>query len=87
MNKVAKENASEHTKVIKTKDNTIANLQNFKTLKNSEERELKIKEKKINKKLKNLEGREAQLSGENQNLKTQNNNEGPKSHYYPPSPI
>ena len=61
--------------------------QHFKTLKNSEERELKIKEKKINKKLKSLEERETQLLKKNQNHIIPNNNEVPKSLIYPCSPI
>jgi hypothetical protein len=61
LNKVAKESDAEHNKIIKKKDNTIENLQHYKTLKTSEERELKIKDKKINKKLKSLGEREAQL--------------------------
>ena len=56
-------------------------------MKNSEERELKIKEKKINKKLNSLEERETQLIKKNPNHIIPNNNEVPKSLIYSCSPI
>ena len=55
MKKEAEESVTQHNKILKKKDETIENLQHFKTLKNSEERELQIKEKKINIKLKFIE--------------------------------
>ena len=71
---MAKESDAEHNKIIKKKDNTIENLQHYKTLKTSEERELKIKDKKINKKLKSLGEREEQLLQKTKPLNMQNNN-------------
>ena len=88
MKKEAKESVTQNNKTLKKKDETIENLQHFKTLKNSEERELKIKEKKINKKLKSFEERETKLLKKNQNLNIPNNyNEVPKSLIYSCSPI
>jgi hypothetical protein len=87
LNKVAKESDAEHNKIIKKKDNTIKNLLHYKTLKTSEETELKVKDKKINKKLKSLGEREAKLLQKPKTLNIQNNNEITKSPIYPCSPI
>ena len=52
MKKQLKEINSQHNKILKMKDKTIENLNKFKSAKDAEERDLKVKQKKINKKLK-----------------------------------
>jgi hypothetical protein len=61
LKKEAKEADSQHQKIVKKKDDTIHNLQVYKSEKQSEERDLKTKEKKVRKKMKTLEEREAKL--------------------------
>ena len=61
LKKEAKEADSQHQKTVKKKDDTIHNLQVYKSEKQSEERDLKTKEKKVKKKMKNLEELEAKL--------------------------
>ena len=74
MKKEAKEIDSQYQKELKKKDDTIDNLRNFKTVKDAEERELKLKQKKLNKKLKCLEERESKLVRKVQNNNISNNN-------------
>jgi myosin heavy subunit len=59
--KETSESNKEHQKTVKKKDDTIENLTRYKTLKDSEEKELKIKERKLNKKLKQVVERESKL--------------------------
>ena len=60
LKKEAKETHANHQKVVKRNNDTIENLNKYKSQKLSEEKDLKIKEKKLNKRIKNLEEREAQ---------------------------
>ena len=61
LEKGARESNQEHQKKVKKKDDIIENLTRYKTLKDSEEKELKAKEKKLNKKARNVEERENKL--------------------------
>ena len=59
MKKQLKEINSQHYKILKMKDKTIENLKKFKSAKDAEERDLKVKQKKINKKLKRSQERDS----------------------------
>ena len=78
MKKESKEVNSQHNKILKTKDDIIENLKKFKSEKNAQERDLKQKQKKINKKLKSLEERESKFMKDVQNSNILNNNDDPE---------
>ena len=61
LKKEAKELSSEHQKIVKKKDDIIEDLMRYKSEKSSEEKDLKVKQKKLNKKLKQVEERESKL--------------------------
>ena len=61
LKKEATELSSEHQKTAKKKNNIIEDLIKYKADKCSEERDLKIKQKNLNKKLKQVEERECKL--------------------------
>ena len=60
--------SSEHQKTAKKKNNIIEDLMKYKADKCSEERDLKIKQRKLNKKLKQVEERECKLRTAKNNL-------------------
>ena len=60
LKKEAKESNSNHQKVVKRNEDTIENLKEYKSQKMSEEKDFKLKEKKLNKRIKTLDEREAQ---------------------------
>ena len=78
MRKQLKEINSQHYKILKMKDKTIENLKKFKSAKDAEERDLKVKQKKINKKLKRLQERDSKLVKKVQNNNIPNNNKIPE---------
>ena len=69
-----KESESQHTKILKAKESTIESLHEYKASKISEEKYLKQREKKINKKLKNIEERESKLNLKNKHFKVDSDN-------------
>ena len=68
LKKEATELISEHQKTAKKKNDIIEDLMKYKADKCSEERDLKIKQKKLNKKLKQVEERECKLRTAKNNL-------------------
>ena len=68
LKKEAKELSSEHQKIVKEKDDTIEDLMRYKAERSSEEKDLKVKQKKLNKKLKQVEVREIKLKTIKDNL-------------------
>ena len=63
-----KELSSEHQKTVKKKGDIIEDLMRYKAEKSSEEKDLKFKQKKLNKKLKQVKVREIKLKTLNDNL-------------------
>jgi chromosome segregation ATPase len=61
LKKEAKELSSEHQKIVKKKDDIIEDLMRYKSEKSSEEKDLKVKQKKLKKKLKQVEALESKL--------------------------
>ena len=61
LKKEAKDNNFKHKKIIKTKDDTIEKLLEYKIMKTSQEKGFKNKTKKLAKKLKAVEERETNL--------------------------
>ena len=61
LKKEAKEADIKHHKILKKNDDTIDDLKRYKTLKQSEERDFKLKEKKLKKKLKSVDERETKI--------------------------
>ena len=69
LKKEATELSNENQKSAKKKNDIIEDLMKYKADKYSEERDLKIKQKKLNKKLKQVENHECKLRTANNNLK------------------
>ena len=66
--KEAKENNNEHDKIFRKKDETIKELLEYKIVKTAEEKAMKNKQKKIDKKLKAIGERESKLKLEKQHF-------------------
>ena len=73
--KEAKENADANEKLVKNQDKKIKELLEFKILKTSEDKELKNKQKKLEKKLKAVFEREAKLNLEKRQFNKRKGNE------------
>ena len=68
MKKEMKESDTQHQKAARKKDSIIEDLLRYKSLKESEEKDLKVREKKLNKKAKTLDERETKLNTKKKEL-------------------